>query len=75
MEVSVLELTIRGLVFSKYNSISEFADAMGWQRNKASRIVNRKQDPSKKDMEDMIAVLEIPKASIAPVFFGSMFTE
>lgn len=69
-----MELTIRGLVFSKFNSISEFANAIGWQRNKAARIINKKQEPSKKDMEDMITVLEIPEASVAPVFFGSMFT-
>lgn len=70
-----MELTIRGLVFSKFNSIGDFAAAIGWQRNKASRIVNRKQEPSKKDMEDMIVTLEIPEAYVAPVFFGSMFTE
>jgi len=69
-----MEMTIRGLVFSKYNSISDFADAIGWERNKASRIVNMKQPPSKKDMEEMIVVLDIPQASVAPVFFGSMFT-
>ena len=70
-----MELTIRGLVFSKFNSIGEFATAIGWQRNKASRIVNKKQAPSKKDLADMIATLEIPEAYVAPVFFGSMFTE
>jgi len=70
-----VELTIRGLVFSKFNSIGDFATAIGWQRNKASRIVNMKQEPSKKDMEDMIATLDIPKAYVAPIFFGSMFTE
>ena len=64
-----MELTIRGLVFSKFSSISEFANAIGWQRNKAARIINKKQEPSKKDMEDMITVLEIPEASVAPVFF------
>ena len=70
-----MELTIRGLVISKFNSIGDFAAAIGWQRNKASRIVNGKQEPSKKDMEDMIVTLEISEAYVAPVFFGSMFTE
>ena len=70
-----MDLTIRGAVFSKYNSLSDFAEAIGWQRNKASRIVNQKQEPTKKDMEEMISLLNIPSNAVAPLFFGSMFTE
>ena len=70
-----MDMALRGLVFSKFNSIGEFATAIGWQRNKASRIINGKQTPTKKDMEDMIVTLDIAKGSIAPVFFSSMFTE
>ena len=68
-----MEMTIRGVVFSKFDTISDFASAIGWQRNKAARIINAKQDPSKKDMEEMIQTLNIPAESIAPIFFGSMF--
>lgn len=66
--------TLRGLVFSKYHSISEFAEAIGWSRGKASRIANGTQQPSKADMEHLIAHFEIPEASVAPLFFGTMFT-
>lgn len=69
------EMTIKGLVFSQYDSIAAFAAAIGWQRSKAYRIVNLTQIPTKKDMEDLIATLKIPKSSIAPVFFGTMFTQ
>ena len=66
--------TLRGLVFSKYPSISAFADAIKWSRGKASRIVNGTQQPTKGDMEALISLLEIPQQSVAPVFFGTMFT-
>ena len=66
-------MTIKGLVSSQYDSIAAFASAIGWQRSKAYRIVNLKQSPTKKDMEDLIATLKIPNSSIAPVFFGMMF--
>ncbi len=69
-----MSLTLRGLVFSKYPSISAFADAIGWTRNKASRIVNGIQQPNKKDMEELILLLDISKESVAPIFFGAMFT-
>ena len=70
-----MEMTLRGLVFGKYRSIIEFADAIGWSRNKASAIVNGNREPSKKDMEAIIAEFGIPAASVATVFFGAMFTE
>ncbi len=70
-----MELTLRGIILSKYHSISDFAIDIGWPRGKASRIANGTQQPSKGDMEQMIRVLEIKKNAVAPVFFGSMFTE
>ena len=70
-----MEMTLRGLIFSKFRSISAFADEIGWPRGKASRIANGSQQPSKAYMEQLIATLEIKEIAVAPVFFGSMFTE
>lgn len=70
-----MALTLRGIVFDKYPTIGKFAEAMGWSRNKASGIVNGKRQPSKADMEDLISEFSITPESIAPIFFGSMFTE
>ena len=70
-----MDMTLRGLVFSQFHSISAFAEEIGWPRGKASRIVNGSQQPSKSDMEQMITTLHIQKSAVAPVFFGSMFTE
>ena len=73
--VARMPTTLRGLVYGKFQSIGEFANAIGWQRGKASRIINNVQEPTKSDIQDMIRVLEIPQTDIAPTFFGQMFTE
>ena len=49
---------IRGAVFNKFSSITEFADAIGWSRNKASRIVNGDQIPTADDIEKMAVCLD-----------------
>ena len=69
-------MTYRGLVFSKYKNISEFASAIGWSRNKASRIVNGIQEPDADDMEKMAEVLGIktPEAFIS-IFFRNLSTK
>ena len=70
-----MEMTLRGTVFAQYKSITQFANAIGWERGKASRIVNGQQQPSKVDMEKMITLLGIEQNAVAPIFFGKMFTE
>lgn len=70
-----MENTIRGAVFSKFSSISDFAKAVGWKRNKASRIVNLVQRPSAEDMEQMASVLGISDANkFVSIFFPGQST-
>jgi len=62
--------SIRGLVFSRYDSISEFADAMKWGRQKASRIVKGTHRPSADDMEKLAEHFGIRDAgTFMTVFF------
>ncbi len=75
MENQNPENPIRGAVFKKFSSITEFADAIGWSRNKASRIVNGEQSPSAEDMEQMAVCLDIVSAEkFMPVFFPQLST-
>lgn len=69
-----MEMNLRGVVLSHYKNITQFAKAIGWERGKASRIVNGQQQPSKVDMEKMITLLGINQDAVAPLFFGQMFT-
>lgn len=70
-----MENTLRGAVLAQYPSIKAFSDAMNWNRKKGSRIVNRKQRPSAKDMEKMAVLLKVPDAvSFVRIFLPSLTT-
>jgi hypothetical protein len=67
---------IRGLVFSKYHSISEFGKAIKWGRQKASRIVNGSQKPTADDMEQMAEHFDIHDAlTFVSIFFPHIATK
>lgn len=58
-----MENSLRGVVLAKFANISAFAEAMCWDRKKASRIVNRQQLPTAKDMYAMSDCLDISNAT------------
>ncbi len=47
------QVTFRGLVYSRYKTIAEFAQVIGWTRQKATNIVNGAQEPSLDDVDKM----------------------
>lgn len=69
-------LTLRGIVLSKFKTIGEFADAIGWKRSKASRILNGVQVPDVVDAQKMAESLEIDSAELfMQIFFHSLSTK
>ena len=70
------ENELRGIVMSRFNSISSFARALSWDRKKASRIVNDKQRPTANEMEQMAKCLEIQDVySFVHIFLPSLSTK
>ena len=70
-----MENALRGAVLTKFQTITDFANAMKWDRKKASRIVNHIQAPSAKDMENMVKVLDVPDSdSFVRIFLPSIST-
>ena len=68
-------ITLRGVVMSKYKTIGEFAKAIGWKRNKASRIINGVQDPDITDMEQLARTLDIKtQEDFIRIFFAPLST-
>lgn len=69
-------LNLRGAIMSKFKTISAFADAIGWKRNKASRIIN---DVTKLDADDMIAIAKVIDVKTPEqfmfLFFNSLSTK
>ena len=71
-----MENRLRGAVLAKYPNISAFAEDIGWDRKKASRIVNRQQLPTAKDMDRMTDYLEIDNAEdFVRIFLPSIPTK
>lgn len=68
-------LTLRGVVLSRYKTIGDFAEAIKWKRNKASRVLNGVQQPDAEDIQQMAKCLEINSAdAFMQIFFRSLST-
>lgn len=67
-------ITLRGLVLSRYKSVSDFASAIGWQRNKAARIINGSQEPDTEEMKQLAKLLDMSQSLFMNIFFGYEFT-
>ena len=65
----------RGLIYSKYKTIKEFSDAIGWHRNKASRILNGEQEPDSEDMREVAELFELSSVEFVDIFFEKQFTK
>ena len=62
-------ITLRGLILSKYRTIGEFSDAIGWKRNKAGRIIRGEQELSMSDIVKITDILGIEDMRL----FGNIF--
>ena len=70
-----MENQIRGAVFSMFKTASSFADSIGWDKQKARRILRGEQKPSAEDMEQMASCLKITDAArFVSIFFPGKFT-
>lgn len=50
---------LRGRIVERFKTITAFAAAIGWSPRKAFDIVNGKQEPSARDIENMAKALQI----------------
>ena len=62
------ENKIRGLVLGCYPTVSSFANATGWTRQKASRIIDGKQEPSLNDIYDISVAVKKDATFVASIF-------
>lgn len=69
-------ITLRGVILSKYRTIGEFSDAIGWKRNKAGRIIRGEQELSMSDIVEITNVLEIEDRQLFDnIFFPQLSTK
>lgn len=67
------ENKLRGRIIAMYRSVLNFANIMKWSSRKAYDIVNGKQEPTGKEIQEMCAALhvEIPE-EMKSLFFSQM---
>jgi hypothetical protein len=65
---------LKGIVLQKFFSITNFAAAMKWSRNKATRILNGVSEPTIDDIVGMTEVLELDEKTFFVIFFSRLST-
>lgn len=66
----MLDIKFRGVVYSKYKSIADFANAIGWTRQKGTNIVNGVTEPSLDDVDKMAKALDMTFEETAKFFLS-----
>ena len=62
------ENKIRGLVLGKYPTITAFAKAVKWSRQKASRVIEGKQEPDLDDIYEISKAVGTDAGELASIF-------
>lgn len=65
------ENKIRGIILGRYTSITAFAKEVGWTRQKASSIINGRQEPSLDDIYAISKAVSADAGKIASIFLQS----
>lgn len=69
-------INLRGLVLSQYKTLTSFADAIGWSKNKTYRVVNQITEPTIDEIVHMTNHLQIDsKEAFMDIFFKSLSTK
>ena len=63
-------IQFRGVVYSKFKSIADFANCIGWTRQKGTNIVNGVTEPSLDDVDKMAKALGMTFEETASFFLN-----
>lgn len=61
-------IPLRGLIYSKYERESHFADAIGWSRQRLNKITNGTKEPDLREVQTMAEGLGVPFMEVANIF-------
>ncbi|MBO7670745.1 MAG: helix-turn-helix transcriptional regulator [Oscillospiraceae bacterium] len=61
-------MSFRGLVYSRFRSIAELGQAIGWSRQKTTNIVNGNSEPSLSDVDKLARALGLTFEETARFF-------
>ena len=58
----------RGLVYTRYDSESDFARALNWPKQKVSRISSGAKEPGLAEIDEMSPLLGVSPAELMQIF-------
>ena len=64
------ENKLRGIILSKYRSMSDFSRELGWSRQKTSSIVSFDREPRLSDIQNMANHLDMDVSNLATFLTG-----
>lgn len=59
---------LKGLIYARFGTMGDFADALGWNRGKLSGFVTGNHEPSIKDIRAMAKLLDVKHSVLVNIF-------
>lgn len=70
-----MEVSLRGIVLSHFDSVSDFARSVQWDRKRAADIVNGRRRPTAQEMETIATATNMTDSKVfLSLFFPSLST-
>lgn len=61
----------RGLIYSKFDSESAFARAIGWSRQTVNKLSNGKRQPNLGEIEALAKALDVSEMDLIHIFLAN----
>ena len=62
---------LRGLIYGAYDSEADFAKAIGWDRQRLSKITNGQREPNIEELNSLAKGLGITVEMVAHIFLAT----
>lgn len=66
---------LRGLIYSRHNSLNEFSRQIGWEPNKTKRVASGKQKLAPEDLKEIAVHFGLNQQEFLDLFFEGLFKE
>ena len=63
-------LPLRGMIFGRYESEAQMADAMGWTRQRLNKITNGTKEPTLEEVDAIAKAVGEEFMSVAAIFLS-----
>lgn len=61
---------LRSIIYGKYDSEAEFAQVIGWERQRLSKITNGQKEPNVEELNSLALGLGISVEKVAQIFLN-----